>query len=164
MNKLIKTSDIFILLSAALSMAVSIYFWFNGYKEEGVFIGLWVPSLLGFGNYLKNLVIQYKIERKENEKCISHWNLCHFSVHNRIRHYYKRISQSEWKRQWAEKVITNLIFIIGVIVFITFFTGIFMLGKDEKIEAKNSRYNSHLDTNDYDGMGDFSRFGNSRKK
>ena len=39
-----------------------------------------------------------------------------------------------------------------------------MLGKDEKIEAKNSRYNSHLDTNDYDVMGDFSRFGNSRKK
>ena len=67
MNKLIKTSDIFILLSAALSMAVSIYFWFNGYREEGVFIGLWVPSLLGFGNYLKNLVIQYKIERKNNE-------------------------------------------------------------------------------------------------
>lgn len=49
-------------------------------------------------------------------------------------------------------------------MFITFFTGIFMLGKDEKIEAKDSRYNSHLDTNDYDGMGDFSRFGNSRKK
>lgn len=61
-------------------------------------------------------------------------------------------------------MITNLIFIIGIIVFITFFTGIFMLGKDEKLDAKNSRYNAHLDTNDYDGMGDFSRFGNSRKK
>ena len=53
---------------------------------------------------------------------------------------------------------------IGVIVFITFITGIFMIGKDEKLDAKKSHYNSYLDTSDYDGMGDFSRFGNSRKK
>ena len=33
-------------------------------------------------------------------------------------------------------MITNLIFIIGVIVFITFITGIFMIGKDEKLDAK----------------------------
>ena len=61
-------------------------------------------------------------------------------------------------------MITNLIFIVGVIVFITFITGIFMIGKDEKLDARNSLYNSHLDTSDYDGMGNFSRFGNSRKK
>lgn len=61
-------------------------------------------------------------------------------------------------------MIINLVFITGVIVFIIFITGIFMLGEDEKLDAKNSQYNSHLDTNDYDGMGNFSRFGNSRKK
>ena len=66
MNKLIKTSDIFILLSALIALGISIYFWFSGYREEGVFIGLWVPSLLGFGNYLKNLVLQYKIDRQNN--------------------------------------------------------------------------------------------------
>ena len=38
-----------------------------------------------------------------------------------------------------------------------------MLGKDEKLDSEKFHYNSHLDTNDYDGMGNFSRFGNSRK-
>ncbi|MBK97699.1 MAG: hypothetical protein CL672_02770 [Balneola sp.] len=61
-------------------------------------------------------------------------------------------------------MITNLIFIIGIIVFIIFFSGLFMFGKEEKSDKKNSQYYSHLDTNDYDGMGDFSRFGNSKKK
>jgi len=65
MNKLFKTSDIFILISALISLAISIGFWFNGYREEGVFIGLWVPSILGFGNYIKNLVLQNKIDRQD---------------------------------------------------------------------------------------------------
>jgi len=50
---MLKISDIFILGSALLSMALSIYLWFNGYREEGLFVGIWVPSLLGFGNYIK---------------------------------------------------------------------------------------------------------------
>tara|TARA_Y100001972_G_C7474820_1_gene241573 strand:- start:111 stop:314 length:204 start_codon:yes stop_codon:yes gene_type:complete len=66
MKKLFKTSDYFILLSAVISLAISISFWFNGMREEGVFIGLWVPSLLGFGNYVKNLVLQNKLERQED--------------------------------------------------------------------------------------------------
>ena len=60
-------------------------------------------------------------------------------------------------------MITNLILIIGIIVFITFISGLFIFDKEEKSDQKNSQYYSHLDTNDYDGMGDFSRFGNSRK-
>jgi hypothetical protein len=27
--------------------------WFKGEKEASIFIGLWVPSILGFGIYLK---------------------------------------------------------------------------------------------------------------
>ncbi len=65
MKSLFKTSDYFILIAAVLSLAISIGFWFNGYREEGVFIGLWVPSLLGFGNYVKNLVLQNKIDRQD---------------------------------------------------------------------------------------------------
>ena len=61
-------------------------------------------------------------------------------------------------------MITNLVFILGVIVFIIFLVGLFMLGKDEKLDSEKFHYNSHLDTNDYDGMGNFSRFGNGRKK
>tara|TARA_B100001287_G_C22339399_1_gene369998 strand:+ start:179 stop:364 length:186 start_codon:yes stop_codon:yes gene_type:complete len=61
-------------------------------------------------------------------------------------------------------MITNLVFMIGIIVIITFISGLFILGKEEKNDKKNSQLFSHLDTNDYDGMGDFSRFGNSKKK
>ena len=60
-------------------------------------------------------------------------------------------------------MITNLILIIGIIVIITFISGLFIFDKEEKSDQRNSQYYSHLDTNDYDGMGDFSRFGNSRK-
>lgn len=48
-----KRSDLFILGSAILSMFLSIYLWFFVDKETGLFVGLWVPSLLGFGNYIK---------------------------------------------------------------------------------------------------------------
>ncbi len=65
MNNLFKTSDYFILLASLISLAISIAFWFNGLREEGVFIGLWVPSILGFGNYIKNLVLQNKIDRQD---------------------------------------------------------------------------------------------------
>lgn len=51
-NKMQK-SDFFILGSALLSMLFSIYLWFSGYKDAGLFVGIWVPSLLGFGNYIK---------------------------------------------------------------------------------------------------------------
>ncbi|MDR9417511.1 hypothetical protein [Gracilimonas sp.] len=50
-----KTSDIFILGSALISMILSIYLWFTVDKEAGLFVGLWVPSLLGFGMYIKNI-------------------------------------------------------------------------------------------------------------
>ncbi|MDZ7807163.1 MAG: hypothetical protein U5K71_08600 [Gracilimonas sp.] len=50
-----KTSDYFILGSALISMILSIYLWFTVDKEAGLFVGLWVPSLLGFGMYIKNV-------------------------------------------------------------------------------------------------------------
>lgn len=48
-----KTSDYLILLSAIIAMVLSIYLWFTGFTNEGLFVGLWVPSLLGFGIYFK---------------------------------------------------------------------------------------------------------------
>ncbi|MDX1613440.1 MAG: hypothetical protein R3300_03965 [Candidatus Promineifilaceae bacterium] len=38
-----------ILLAAAISFALSVYLWFNGSKEQGIFVGIWVPSILSFG-------------------------------------------------------------------------------------------------------------------
>ena len=50
-----KLSDVFILLSAFLSMLLSIYLWYTTNPEAGIFVGLWVPSILGFGIYIKNI-------------------------------------------------------------------------------------------------------------
>lgn len=47
--------DILILLAAFLSLAYSEVSWFKGEKESALFVGLWVPSIIGFGIYLKLL-------------------------------------------------------------------------------------------------------------
>ncbi len=46
-------SDILLLLSAFLSLIFSEILWFKGEKEAAIFVGLWVPSILGFAIYLK---------------------------------------------------------------------------------------------------------------
>jgi hypothetical protein len=35
--------------AAAASFLLSVYLWFSGSKEQGLFVGLWVPSILSFG-------------------------------------------------------------------------------------------------------------------
>lgn len=55
-----KLSDIFILLAVALSFAVSAYMWFNGFRENGIFTAIWVPSILAFGIYFKLSAIAAK--------------------------------------------------------------------------------------------------------
>ncbi len=41
------------MLSAFLSLIFSEILWFKGEKEAAIFVGLWVPSILGFAIYLK---------------------------------------------------------------------------------------------------------------
>ncbi len=53
MKKFFSKSDYFILSAAIISMLVSIVMWFSGFREEGLFIGIWVPSILAFGVYFK---------------------------------------------------------------------------------------------------------------
>jgi hypothetical protein len=53
MFKKFTISDIFMLLAAFLSLIFSEILWFKGEKEAGIFIGLWVPSILGFAILLK---------------------------------------------------------------------------------------------------------------
>lgn len=40
------------LLAAGISFLLSVYLWFNGYKDQGVFVGIWVPSILSSGALL----------------------------------------------------------------------------------------------------------------
>ncbi|WP_171032770.1 hypothetical protein [Fodinibius saliphilus] len=50
---MLQKSDYFILAAALLSLIFSITLWFTGSTESAIFVGLWVPSILGFANYLK---------------------------------------------------------------------------------------------------------------
>jgi len=50
-----RKSDLFILAAVAISFALSGFLWFNGFKDQGVFTALWVPSILCFGIYFKLL-------------------------------------------------------------------------------------------------------------
>ncbi len=42
----------FFIAAAGLSFVLSVSLWFSGYHDEGVFVGIWVPSILSFGNLL----------------------------------------------------------------------------------------------------------------
>ena len=40
------------LLGSFLSFVLSVSLWFAGYKQEGIFVGVWVPSILSLGNLM----------------------------------------------------------------------------------------------------------------
>ncbi len=42
-----------IIAAAGISLLLAIYVWFTGDKQSGLFIGLWVPSLLSLAVYFK---------------------------------------------------------------------------------------------------------------
>ena len=48
-------SDYLILLAALLSFLLSVSLWFTGDRESGAFVGLWVPTILAVGIYVKVL-------------------------------------------------------------------------------------------------------------
>lgn len=59
MLKKFTLSDILMLSAAFISLIFSEYLWFTGEKEAAIFIGLWVPSILGFTILIK-LINQQK--------------------------------------------------------------------------------------------------------
>ncbi len=38
-----------ILLAAGISFVLSVSLWFGGHELQGIFVGLWVPSILSLG-------------------------------------------------------------------------------------------------------------------
>lgn len=50
-------SSYYFLVAAFASFVLSVSIWFVGdqsvAKEQGIFVGLWVPSILALGNYFK---------------------------------------------------------------------------------------------------------------
>lgn len=48
-------ADKLLFAAATVSLIFSESLWFNGDHEHAIFVGLWVPSILAFGIYLKLL-------------------------------------------------------------------------------------------------------------
>ena len=55
MYKNFTLADKLLFASALLSLIYSEVLFFNGDATAAIFIGIWVPSILGFGIYLKLL-------------------------------------------------------------------------------------------------------------
>ncbi len=53
MFKKFTTTDKLLFIASFLSLIFSEILYFQGQKEDGTFIGIWVPSILAFGIYLK---------------------------------------------------------------------------------------------------------------
>ena len=45
-----------ILLGALVSFVLSVGLWFGGNEQQGIFVGLWVPSILSLGTLLSRRV------------------------------------------------------------------------------------------------------------
>lgn len=45
-----------ILVAAFASFVLSVSLWFTGSRDQGIFVGLWVPSILAFGILALQLV------------------------------------------------------------------------------------------------------------
>ena len=52
-----RTFDILVLVSAILSLTLSVYLFVFSDKYIAMYVGIWVPSVLGFGIYVKLLRI-----------------------------------------------------------------------------------------------------------
>ena len=50
---MVRKSDLPLLAAVGLSFLLSVSLWFSGQKEAGQFVGLWVPSILGLGIWLR---------------------------------------------------------------------------------------------------------------
>jgi hypothetical protein len=59
-----RKSDFLILVAAFLSFLFSVSLWFgfgmSANQEAGVFVGLWVPSILGVGIYFQQIAQRLK--------------------------------------------------------------------------------------------------------
>mgnify|MGYP001813492974 FL=1 len=51
MSALMKAKLLFV-SAAGVSFLFSVGLWFSGHREEGLFVGLWVPSILSLGALL----------------------------------------------------------------------------------------------------------------
>ncbi len=46
------TARALILVAAVISFVLSVSLWFAGYRDEGLFVGIWVPTIISLGAFL----------------------------------------------------------------------------------------------------------------
>ena len=46
-------NDYLIGVATLISFFLSVSLWFSGQREAGLFVGIWVPSILSFGAFIK---------------------------------------------------------------------------------------------------------------
>lgn len=51
---ILRPADYLLLGAAFLSFVFSISLWFSGLRDEGLFVGIWVPSILAFGGFMRS--------------------------------------------------------------------------------------------------------------
>jgi len=56
-----RRAAIVILAAAFASFLLSVALWFTGNREQGLYVGLWVPSILSFGS----VALQIQGDRSE---------------------------------------------------------------------------------------------------
>ena len=49
-------SDYLLLGAAFFSFVLSVGLWFSGQRDEGLYVGIWVPSILAAGAYIKLII------------------------------------------------------------------------------------------------------------
>ena len=52
-----------ILFAAFVSLVLSVSLWFSDHKDQGVFVGLWVPSILALGAFVLTAMNTDRSER-----------------------------------------------------------------------------------------------------
>ncbi len=61
--------DKLVLSLTFVSFLFSIYLWFGGSREEGLYVGLWVTSIIGVGIYFKLLrIVHFVLYRNFKDK------------------------------------------------------------------------------------------------
>jgi len=53
------TARVLILAAALISFVLSVSLWFADYRDEGLFVGIWVPTIISLGAFL----IPRRVER-----------------------------------------------------------------------------------------------------
>lgn len=54
-------SDYLFLGAAFFSFLFSVSLWFLSSKEQGIFVGIWVPSIISLGVYFRILLMNQKV-------------------------------------------------------------------------------------------------------